>query len=369
MIRLPHVVLAASALFLQACMLAPGMHMNTDRILSPDSAENSMVEMVQITPKLLAQEHAVNSQIKVPQALLDYSPENYRIGANDALFITVWDHPELTVPSGQQQSNEANARVVRDDGTLFYPFIGSVEVAGKTLEELRDILTTRLSRYIEDPQVDVNVIGYNSQKIYLSGAFKNTGIIPVNAQQLTLLQAIGQAGIDLSKADLSTLTLIRDGQRYELDYDRLITSPSRIGEVYLKPEDKVHMGLNDSRKVFVMGETPRPSALAYNTSRITLTEVLGSVGGINSLTASGKEVYVIRGVHNVETEKATVYQLNARSPSALILASNFEMQPQDVVFIGAAEIVRWNRFISNLFPSASFLNVTLEAEDDLRNRN
>lgn len=369
MIRFAQLVLSASVLFLQACMFSPGMHMNTDRILAQDSAENSMVEMVQITPKLLAQEHAVNNNVEVPQALLDYAPENYRIGANDSLFITVWDHPELTVPSGQQQTNEANARVVRDDGTLFYPFIGNVEVAGKTLEELRDILTVRLSRYIEEPQVDVSVIGYNSQKIYLSGAFKNTGIIPVNAQQLTLLQAIGQAGIDLAKADLSSLTIIRDGKGYKLDYDRLITSPSRIGEVYLKPEDKVHMGLNDSRKIFVMGETPRPSALPYNTSRITLTEVLGSVGGINSLTASGKEVYVIRGVSNIETEKATVFQLNARSPAALILASNFEMHPQDVVFIGAAEIVRWNRFISNLFPSASFLNVTLEAEDDLRNRN
>lgn len=369
MIRLPPVVMGTAALMLQACVFSPGMHMNTDRLLSKDSAENSMVEMVQITPKLLAQNHAVSSQVEVPQALLEYSPENYRIGANDSLFITVWDHPELTVPSGQQQSNEANARVVRDDGTLFYPFIGNVEVAGKTLEELRDILTSRLARFIEEPQVDVSVIGYNSQKIYLSGAFKNTGIIPVNAQQLTLLQAIGQAGIDLGKADLSSLTLIRDGKSYRLDYDRLITNPSRIGEVYLKPEDKIHMGLNDSRKVFVMGETPRPSALPYNTSRLTLTEVLGSVGGINSLTASGKEVYVIRGVSNIETEKAKVYQLNARSPSALLLASNFEMQPHDVVFIGAAQIVRWNRFISNLFPSASFLNVTLEAEDDLSNRN
>lgn len=369
MIRFPLVALGASTLLLQACMFSPGMHMDTDRLISQDSAENSMVEMVQITPKLIAQDQAVNDRLAVPQALLDYSPENYRIGANDALFITVWDHPELTVPGGQQQTNAANARVVRDDGTLFYPFIGNVRVAGLTLEELREIITTRLARYIEQPQVDVNVIEYNSQKIYFSGAFVNAGILPVNAQRLTLLQAVGQAGIDAERADLSDLQIIRDGVTYSLDYDRLTSMPSRIGDVYLRPGDKVHMGLNDARKILVMGEVPKPGAMPYRTSRMTLSEVLGSTGGPSPMSASGREIYVIRGVDNIETEKATVFQLNAQSPSAFILANRFEMQPQDVVFVGAAGITRWNRFISQLVPTASIFQTTIEAEDDLRNRN
>ena len=159
------------------------------------------------------------------------------------------------------------------------------------------------------------------------------------------------------------------GRTYQLDYDRLTSSPSRIGEVYLKPGDKVHMGLNDARQVFVMGETLRPGALAYRTSRMTLNEVLGRVGGITPVTASGKEVYVIRGVDNLEQEKATVFQLNAQSPSAMILASRFEMQPKDVVFIGAAGVVRWNRFISQLIPSATLLNISIETESDIRDRN
>lgn len=369
MTRFPLVALGATTLLLQACVLAPGMHMDTDRLVSQDSAENSMVEMVQITPKLIAQDLAVKSEAEVPPALLGYVPENYRIGPNDALFITVWDHPELTVPGGQQQTNEANARVVRDDGTLFYPFIGNVHVAGKTLEELREILATRLARYIEQPQVDVNVIGYNSQKIYFSGAFENAGILPVNAQRLTLLQAVGQAGIDTERADLSNLTITRDGQTYRLDYDRLTTSPSRIGEVYLKPGDKVHMGLNDSRKVLVMGEVPRPGALPYRTSRMTLSEVLGTVGGPSPLSASGKEVYVIRGVENIETDTATIFQLNAKSPSAFLLANQFEMQPQDVVFVGAAGITRWNRVISQLLPTATILYTGARTEDEVRSNN
>src|SRR5690606_88414 len=369
MIRFPLLALGASTLLLQACMFSPGMHMDTDRLISQDSAENSMVELVQITPKLLAQDQAVKNGVEIPEELLAYTPENYRIGANDALFITVWDHPELTIPGGQQQPSNANARVVRDDGTLFYPFIGNVHVAGKTLEELREIIANRLARYIEQPQVDVNVIEYNSQKIYFSGAFVNSGFQPVNAQRLTLLEAVGQAQINPETADLSNLQLIRDGVTYRLDYDRLTSTPSRIGDIYLKPGDKLHMGLNDARKILVMGEVPQPGAMPYRTSRMTLSEVLGTVGGPSPIRASGREVYVVRGTDNLENEKATVFQLNAKSPSAFILANRFEMEPQDVVFVGAAGVTRWNRFISQLLPTATILYTGARTGDEVGGNN
>src|SRR5690606_15349089 len=113
----------------------------------------------------------------------------------------------------------------------------------------------------------------------------------------------------------------------------------------------------------------RAGALPYRTSRMSLSEVLASVGGPSPITSSGKEVYVIRGVDNIETDTATVFQLNAQSPSAFILANQFEMQPQDVVFVGAAGITRWNRFISQLFPTASLFSTTLDIEDDINDRN
>lgn len=368
MTRYPLLALGASALFLQACMFSPGMHMDTDRLISDDSAENSLVELVEITPKLIAQNRAVDTRSRIPQELLDYEPENYRIGPNDALFITVWDHPELTAPGGSQQTNVANARVVRDDGTLFYPFIGSVKVAGMTLEELREVITGKLARFIESPQVDINVMEYNSQKIIVSGAFTSPGSLAVNAQRMTLTQAVGLAGIDPTRADLSNLVLIRDGKTYNLDYDRLTSQSSDIGRIYMRQGDKLHLGLNDARKVFIMGEVRTARSIPYSTSRLTLSEVLATAGGPMPETSSGQEVYVIRGVENLETERATVFQLNARSPSALILADQFEMQPQDVVFVGAAGITRWNRFISQLFPSANIFGTTLSIEDDLRDR-
>lgn len=362
-------VLGSATLMLQACVFSPGMHLDTKSLNSRDSAESAMVELVPLTPKVVAQEQAVRNGLEIAQELIDFSTDTYRIGPNDALFITVWDHPELTIPGGQQQTETANLRYVRADGTLFYPFVGNIQVAGMTQEELREIITNRLSRFIEQPQVDVNIARYNSQKVTVSGAFAEPGFQPITSQPLTLLQAVGRAGIDNNRADLSHLRLMRDGQTYVLDYDRLTSNPSAIGDIQLKGGDQIHLAFNDTRRIYVMGEVRSPRALPYSTSRMTLSDVLGTVGGPSPETSSGKAVYVIRGVDNIETEKATVFQLDASSPVAFVLADQFELQPQDVVFIGAAGITRWNRFISQVFPSANLFRTGLLIDEDVRDRN
>ncbi|PKL94166.1 MAG: capsular biosynthesis protein, partial [Gammaproteobacteria bacterium HGW-Gammaproteobacteria-9] len=79
----------------------------------------------------------------------------------------------------------------------------------------------------------------------------------------------------------------------------------------------------------------------------------------------GEALYVIRGAEDMMTEPAKVFQLNADSPTAFALAKHFPLQPQDVVFVGPANITRWNRFISQLLPSANVIGIGAAAEYNL----
>ncbi|HEX5951841.1 MAG TPA: polysaccharide biosynthesis/export family protein, partial [Rhodanobacteraceae bacterium] len=125
------------------------------------------VHLVPITPQVIAQEGTANAPEAVPPALLGYQPQAYQIGPGDTLYITVWNHPELTSPAGNQNQAAANGRVVQADGSIYYPFAGKVQAAGKTIEQLRQVLASQLSTYLKKPQVDVSVISYASQRVVL----------------------------------------------------------------------------------------------------------------------------------------------------------------------------------------------------------
>ena len=358
-------VAALAAALLQGCMFAPGQYMDTAALTERGSAENSRVDLIPITPKLLAMEAATQVPYSIPAELLSYKPGPYLIGANDALYITVWDHPELTAPSGPQQQIDANGRLVSPDGNLFYPYVGELVAKGRSIEALRSEITDKLRQYIDSPQVDVSVLRFASQRVVITGAVAKAGPVPITTIPLNVMEAMGAAGIDPLNADLSNLTLTRGGKRYTLDLDTLNLAQSRVNDIYLKDGDQLYLAHNDRKRIYVMGEVMQPRALSFKTRSMNLSDVLGSVGGVNQNTSNADAVYVIRGAQNSAAEPAKVFQLEAASPSAMALATRFEVQPQDVVFVGPANITRWNRFISQLIPSATIVGIGASTQNNL----
>lgn len=338
---------ALFAILLGGCAIVPGQHMDVGAL----GRDDSHVKLVQITPELIG---TSQNEPAIPPELLQYQPQPYQIGPGDALYITVWDHPELTSPAGSQQQTVANGRLVRPDGTLFYPYVGTVKAAGLTIEELRQALTRKLAAFVRNPQVDVNVVGYGSHLVTLEGAFVKTDPQVLNTVPLTLAQAIGTAAVNTEQADLSGLTLIRDGRRYRLDLDA-INRGRGADAIYLKPGDKLFLPYNDNKEVYVVGEVMRPSAISFKTTALTLTQVLGRAGGLSPVTANGDAVYVIRGSENLTQTPAEVFHLSARSPASYALADGFKVEPGDVVFVGAAGVTKWNRVLSQLLPLSGFI--------------
>ncbi|NBA98235.1 polysaccharide biosynthesis/export family protein [Pseudomonas sp. R5(2019)] len=350
---------------LQGCMFSPGQNMDTSQLVRNGSLESSRVELIPITPKLIAQNAATKLTPNVSSELLNYRPDAYRIGANDVLYITVWDHPELTAPSGAQQQIDANGRLVRPDGTLFYPYVGNIQAAGKTIEELRKQISESLAKFVESPQVDISVLRFASQKVVVTGAVLKAGQQPITTSPMSVLEAIGTAGADPVNADFSGLILTRDGRDYVLDLDALNNQNSQLQDVYLKGGDQLFLPYNDRKKVYLMGEVNAPKAITFKMSRLNLADAVGSVGGLNQSTSNGNALYVIRGAENLETAPAKVFQLDAESPTAFALATRFDLQPQDIVYVGPAGVTRWNRLISQLLPSATVLGTGAASMNNL----
>ena len=318
------------------------------------------IQVTPITGELVA---ARRVPVTVPQELASFQPTAYEIAPGDTLIITVWDHPELTTPAGSQQQTITNGRQVQSDGTMFYPYAGKIKVSGMTVEQVRSTLEKRLSRFLREPQVDVNVVGYGG-RVALQGAFTNTAPQDTTTVPQTLAQVIGRAGVDVANADLSGLVLTRDGRNYNLDLDAL-NRDGAAQDIYLKPGDRIYLPYNDRKQVYVVGEVIRPQAIPFKTTDMTLTKALGTAGGLNPETSKGKAVYVIRGMDDTGQLPATVYNLDAQSPAAFALASRFPLRAGDVVWVGPAGITRWNRYVTQLLPFSGLIRNAASAGSDL----
>ncbi|WHZ20037.1 MAG: Putative polysaccharide export protein YccZ precursor [Rhodanobacteraceae bacterium] len=335
----------------------PGQDMSMS--VRGENANSDYVHLVPITPQLIATQIRSDVPEAIPAALADYQPQPYEVGPGDSLYITVWEHPELTSPAGTQQETAANGRVVRPDGTIYFPFAGTVHAAGKTVEQLRQLLTRKLSTYIKNPQVDVNVVAYNSQHVLMEGAFTKTGPQAITTVPLTLGEAMGTATVDVPNANLSDVLLSRDGTVYHLDMDSLAQN-DLAKRIYLKAGDRVYLPYNDRQEIYVMGEVNRPEAIRFKTADLTLTQAIGQAGGLNQVTSKGK-IYVIRDVTNQGSPHATVYELDAKSAVAFAVGSQFRVKPGDVVFASSAGVTKWNRFLTQLLPITSALSATASA--------
>ena len=289
----------------------------------------------------------------------DYS--QYRVGPRDILNITVWGHPELTIPAGQFRSAETAGNVVGEDGTIFYPFAGVVQAAGRTVEEIREELTRKLSRFIENVQLDVRVAGYRSQRVYVVGEVSRPGIQLVKDIPLTVLEAINNAEGATSEADLRNITLTRDDKTYSINLLSLYEGGDVTQNVLLKHGDVLNVPDNQFNKVFVFGETTlgrgfnvgRPRSVMMNKARITLTEALSEGGSLDQETSDAARIFVFR----TGLGKPEIFHLNAKSPDAFLLAERFPLQPRDVVFVDRAEGIRWNQIINQIAPTVQLLNI------------
>jgi len=354
--HLSRILALATMLALAGCI--PGQKLST-RAPGTTVAGGQEIPVQAITAEMVS---AKRTPVTLPAELIAYQPTAYHVSPGDTLIITVWDHPELTTPAGSQQQAITNGRQVQSDGTLFYPYAGKMNVSGMTVEQVRGTLEKKLARYLKDPQIDVNVVGYGGS-VSLQGAFTSTAPQDTTTVPQTLAKVIGRAGVDVNNADLSGLVLTRDGRNYNIDLDA-INRDGVAQDIYLKPGDRLYLPYNDRKEVYVVGEAREPKAIPFKTTDLTLTQALGRAGGLNPETSKGSAVYVVRGMDD-QGNPASVFNLDATNPAAYAVASRFHLRAGDVVWIGPAGITRWNRYITQLLPFSGLIRNAAAAGNDL----
>lgn len=339
---------------LSGCALAPGMRMDeraaTDR---GRASGRDTYDIHPITAGLIAglAEARSKQDVLAPDPLANGPQSPYTVAPHDVLQVTVWAHPELTVPTGQFRSPEENGIPVLADGTMYYPYVGIVAVGGKTLREVRALLVERLASVIPNPQLDVRIAAFRGRKVQVTGEVTAPTTMPLTDVPLRVQDAIAFARGLGPEADLSGVTLLREGKVHRLDllafYENGVTSQNWL----LRDGDVINIPDRNRNRVFVLGEVRRPQARLMVKRRMTLAEAIGEAEGFDLSAANVGKIYVIRG----DLEAPEIYRLDASSADALLLATQFELKPRDVVYVSTYELTRWNRVINQIVPTIQTL--------------
>lgn len=145
----------------------------------------------------------------LPVTSIAQTAVHYRLGTGDVIEIQVFGEPDLSMQVRVDES-----------GRMVYPFLGNITLAGATINEIRDLITSGLQGdYLINPEVSVSMVKYRN--FFVNGEVKSPGSYPY-APGLNVFQAISLAGGFSERASKSKIFLIPEEnqsirQRVELD--------------------------------------------------------------------------------------------------------------------------------------------------------
>lgn len=236
---------------------------------------------------------------------------NYMVGADDVLRVTVYGNPDL----------DATVRV-SSDGTILFPLLGQVQIGGMSVSQVSQQLGKRLADgYIVNPQVSVFVEEFRSKKAIIIGQVRTPGLYELSGPT-SVLELISKAGgLTPEAGDKAT---IKRKPGSGAAGEKLITVNLR--DLLERGQATVDAPIMDGDNVFVSksevfyvtGEVGRPNSYRFEEGT-TVIQAITMAGGFSPI-ASKSRVRIIRKLDGAEQVIKSV-------------AMDVPLMPDDVVVV------------------------------------
>lgn len=361
--------LAIPVLLMQGCAYAPGMQLKAGpgfftftRLTEPvEEDDYILVPVTKHVVESLELEHlkaeSLTMESKIPaEWIIDTQNYDYQVGFPDILQIVVLGHPELNIAATTSDSKGATETDgatstegaegisvrVSSDGTILLPVVGAITVAGKSIDDIKKLVTHALMPYIRVPLVDVMVTSFRSKKVQVVGEVKEPKDVAITDVPLRLVDGINAAGGPGPSAALDNVQVFRQGRQIRLSLLHIYDLARSEENILLQDGDVVNV--KNAENIFIMGEVKRSGLMPLESRGLTLLTALQSSGGFDQNSANASKVMVLRQ----GKDKPLVYYLNANEPEQLLLSIRFPLQQSDVVYVSTSEIYQVGKIMRTI---------------------
>lgn len=384
-------LLTSLVLLLQGCngffASAGASRSQVTEVASNEADAPALIQVIPVTPAVARQVVIADKTMSFPVLPSQGAPENV-VGPGDTLEVIVWEAPPAilfrnsssssflgTVTPTGTSTTALPAQMVNKQGEILFPFVGKIQVSGKTPSQIESLILEKLRGKANQPQVIVRVVGNASNTVTIVGEVGQSIRMPLTPKGERIMDAIAAAGGVRQPVNKSTVQVTRNGRMQSLALETIIRDPKQ--NIVLQPNDVVTVYFQPL-SFTVLGATGSNNEITFESQGITLSQALGRVGGLSDGRADSKGVFIFRyedpispvlkpnSLVTEDNKVPVVYQFDMNDPATFFLAQSFPMKNRDVMYVSTAANVELMKFLaiitSVLSPAVAVNNQFISAK-------
>lgn len=364
------VPLLLSASFLSGCTQMGGSGPRTGKVLAANklTVNEAQIQVVELDENTTRKVVAINASRSFAEALGDAAPTGSVAGPGDVLQISIWEAPPGVLFGTSMASASASADVagsgtstvpeqmVDGSGQIKVPYVGLVDVAGRTTRQIESDIVRRLRGKAHDPQAVVRIARNATANVTVMGDVAASARVPLTPKGERILDIIAAVGGPREPVSKTTVQITRGRTVATMPLQKVAQEPGQ--NIVMKADDIVNV-MFQPYSFIALGALKNNAEIPFEGTGISLAQALGRIGGLDDNRANIRGVFIFRledpaalsptlaasAPQTLDGKIPVIYRLNLGNPAGFFLAQSFPVLNRDVVYVSNASAVELQKFV------------------------
>ncbi|MDX3928629.1 MAG: polysaccharide biosynthesis/export family protein [Shinella sp.] len=288
------------------------------------------------------------------------------VGVGDHLKVTIFEASADGLFSTTESKQTPMDIVVQTNGSASIPYVGTIRLAGKTLEQVREAILDSLRNKAVEPDVLVNLASTSSRNVTVGGAVGNSAVLPLGLVNESLLDVIARAGGPTAQPYEVYVNLTRGRRTGSVLLKTIVENPGE--NIFVQPGDQVFL-VNDPRTFTILGSVRENQRIPFGANDLNLLEAVALAGGGNDNASDMKGFFIFRyeepeiftdlvgrtrfdelvrkGLRpDKQGRYPLVYRFNMANADSMIVGQTFPIKNRDVIYASRHPTVDFVKFLT-----------------------